>query len=92
MANLSTNYSEAMARGFTRRAVIYTGAAELLCLINPADDHDAKFTAYDIHENEFIWVAGWLIDEMDVAPESEWQPQTAADVIAYLTLTNEQGV
>lgn len=50
---------------YTRLVFIEGGAGSFLALINPNDDLDGRFKAFDIDENEWLWVNGWSCDVTD---------------------------
>lgn len=47
---------------FTKLMSITFATGEIIALVNPDDDLDGEFKAFDIDENEWIRVKGWLAE------------------------------
>lgn len=50
----------AVLDGYTREVFATTGAIDLYLLIKPDADLDGTFRAWDMDEQEFVRVNGWL--------------------------------
>lgn len=56
---------QARAAGYTRAVYADCQGEELDLLVKQDADIDDEFIAYDVNENEFIKVYGWLLDVKD---------------------------
>lgn len=61
----------AIAKGFTRPVYIDFGSMDVEALIRPETDLDGRFKAFDIANNEWLNINGWLatVEDVSNAPE-----------------------
>lgn len=52
----------AVLQGFTKEVTADSSEYTLFLLVKPDADFDGRFKAWDIDEQEFIAVNGWLFD------------------------------
>lgn len=53
-------YQQAFAAGFTKEVLADCTAHTLTLLVNPDHDFDGRLRAFDIDENDYVTVNGWL--------------------------------
>ena len=59
----------ATIQGFTRKVVADCDQYTLFLLVKPETEFDDRFKAWDMDEQEFIIVNGWLFTVEDAATE-----------------------
>lgn len=57
---------QAMQDGFTVHAHICIGMYDLDLMVQPDTDFDSCFRAWDMDENEWLDVSGWLADNIEI--------------------------
>jgi hypothetical protein len=60
------NNVTAHEQGFTKQVVADAPEYTLNLLICPGTDYDDRFRAWDMDEQEWLWVNGWMFDINDV--------------------------
>jgi len=56
----TAKYQEAFAAGYQLEVLADCGAHTLALLVKPDQDYDDTFKAWDIDEQEYVTVNGWL--------------------------------
>lgn len=65
---LAITENTATLEGYTRQLDITMGPYDLSLLVKPGTDYDSCFKAWDRDEQEFLWIKGWLIEDLNEAP------------------------
>lgn len=60
-----TQEEKAAAKGYTRHVILSGEGAVFEAMIEPDADQDGAFTCFDIDNQEWIVVSGWLIDSIE---------------------------
>lgn len=55
----------ALRAGYTRPVFLELGMSSFAALIQPDEDLDDTFTAFDTDNNEWLTVNGWLLDNVE---------------------------
>lgn len=63
----------AMDLGFTQLVLIETYEQTLECWTLPDADLDGTFKAFDVDENEWLNVNGWVAESVSVWNGSQWE-------------------
>lgn len=58
----------ALLMGFSSEADIVMGPYDLSLMVKPDTDFDSRFKAFDVDAGEWIYVNGWLIEDLTVEP------------------------
>lgn len=53
-------YKAAFAAGYTKEVSADCAAHTLTLLVNPTHDYDSRLRAFDVDENDYVTVNGWL--------------------------------
>lgn len=63
----------AVLQGYTREVVADCDACTLFLLVKPKQDFDCTFRAWDMDNQEFIYVKGWLFNAIEDNAEGRWK-------------------
>ena len=59
----------ALAAGYTRAIHAFSSHYDLELLVQPAEDLDERFRAFDLSSNAWLWINGWMFVTEDVIDE-----------------------